>query len=344
MRVTSILLLLFVLLQPVQAVQAAPAVVHAILFYSPACGHCHMVIEQVLPPLFEQYGDQLVVIGIDVTQPEGQQLFMGALQKFNMESSGVPLLVVGDSYLIGSRDIPEKFPGLIESGLAAGGIAWPDIPGLQQVLEQELSTEQGPQSLTTDTSQASWERKFARDPLGNSLAVLVLLGMVAALGWTVRTFRTPATNLPNEFFKWGIPLASLLGLIVAGYLAYVETLNVTAICGPVGDCNTVQQSEYAQLFGILPLGVLGVFGYLAIGLTWAIGQFAQGRLALVGRLVLFGCALFGLLASIYLTFLEPFVIGATCAWCLASAILITLILLFSVPGGRDSLQELTSRV
>ena len=42
---------------------------------------------------------------------------------------------------------------------------------------------------------------------------------------------------------------------------------------------------------------------------------------------LLALALFGTLFSIYLTFLEPFVIGATCAWCLTSAVSMTLILL-----------------
>ena len=39
--------------------------------------------------------------------------------------------------------------------------------------------------------------------------------------------------------------------------------------------------------------------------------------------------MFGTLFSIYLTFLEPFVIGASCAWCLASAVLMTAILVMS---------------
>jgi len=37
----------------------------------------------------------------------------------------------------------------------------------------------------------------------------------------------------------------------------------------------------------------------------------------------------GVLFSIYLTFLEPFVIGATCAWCLSSAVIMTLLLLLT---------------
>jgi uncharacterized membrane protein len=45
----------------------------------------------------------------------------------------------------------------------------------------------------------------------------------------------------------------------------------------------------------------------------------------------------GTLFSIYLTFLEPFVIGATCAWCLASAIIMTLLLWIIAPLGRQAL-------
>ena len=41
-------------------------------------------------------------------------------------------------------------------------------------------------------------------------------------------------------------------------------------------------------------------------------------------ILVWGMALFGVIFSIYLTFLEPFVIGATCMWCITSAIVITL--------------------
>jgi uncharacterized membrane protein len=41
---------------------------------------------------------------------------------------------------------------------------------------------------------------------------------------------------------------------------------------------------------------------------------------------MWGMALFGVIFSIYLTFLEPFVIGATCIWCISSAIVISLLL------------------
>jgi uncharacterized membrane protein len=49
-------------------------------------------------------------------------------------------------------------------------------------------------------------------------------------------------------------------------------------------------------------------------------------------------AWFGLLFSIYLTFLEPFVIGATCVWCIISAVLMTLILVASTEHAKLALE------
>jgi uncharacterized membrane protein len=46
---------------------------------------------------------------------------------------------------------------------------------------------------------------------------------------------------------------------------------------------------------------------------------------------------FGTLFSIYLTFLEPFVIGATCMWCISSAVLMIILLLASTPGAQQAL-------
>ncbi len=135
-RNSSILTLLLtasLLFTPATAdAQTTEAVVHAVLFYSPTCGHCEYVINEVLPPLMEKYGDQLQIIGIDVTIPEGQELFRSATQTFNLQSSGVPFLVVGNTYLIGSVDIPEQFPGLIDTHLAQGGLDFPEIPGLRE--------------------------------------------------------------------------------------------------------------------------------------------------------------------------------------------------------------------
>ena len=116
-----------------------------------------------------------------------------------------------------------------------------------------------------------------------------------------------------------------------------EVTQVAAVCGPVGDCNTVQQSEYARLFGILPIGALGLIGYAAIIAAWWIERRGHAPLDRLAAFALVIMALGGTLFSIYLTFLEPFVIGASCAWCLTSAILMTALLLLTVTPRRLAL-------
>ncbi len=370
--VLSIFILASLLLatpSPAQAQTQTPApVVRAVLFFSPTCGHCQLVINETLLPMIEQYAGQLEIIGLDVTQPQGQAFFLAAMQKFGVEQAGVPFLVIGDRVLIGSLDIPEQFPGLVETCLAQGGVDWPDIPGLREAISQPsgadastaaASTSQadapavtasvkpaatrtplGPATVTpkaaapglipADPHSGRWTETFALDPAGNTLAVIVLASMIGALAWGCRLFQKTKGASLKDNWSWAIPALCAIGIGVAGYLAYVETARVTAVCGPVGDCNTVQQSEYARLFGVLPVGILGLIGYAMILAAWSIARYANGSPADMAVLSLFAMTAFGTLFSIYLTFLEPFVIGATCAWCLTSAILMTILMLLSV--------------
>jgi len=344
-------------------------VVHAVLFYSPTCGHCHKVITETISPLVEQYGEQFYIVGVDVSQASGQAIFQAALEYFKLENGGVPFLVIGDTYLIGSIDIPEQLPGMIEQYLAQGGLDWPSIPGFAEAMAaaEPAQTEQAatpapvqetapaaPTSapavptptappaapITSNYSNLSpWER-LALDPIGNGLAVIVLAAMiVSAIAGAIFLLRASAVpQLPAR--EWLIPALCIIGMLVAGYLAYVETAHVEAVCGPVGDCNTVQQSEYARLFGILPIGVLGLVGYVMILLAWGVERWANRQLSGYASLAIFGMAAFGLLFSIYLTFLEPFVIGATCAWCLTSAVIMTAVFWLSLAPAKDNFKLL----
>jgi thiol-disulfide isomerase/thioredoxin len=62
--------------------QSADPVVKAVLFYSPTCPHCAMLIEKDLPPLFEKYGTQLEIIAVDLSQMEGSTLYQAAITRF----------------------------------------------------------------------------------------------------------------------------------------------------------------------------------------------------------------------------------------------------------------------
>jgi uncharacterized membrane protein len=175
-------------------------------------------------------------------------------------------------------------------------------------------------------SMTMWDR-FSLDPTGSSISVLVLLGMIVSL--VLRGF--PPRVRGGEWPGWVIPALVVVGVLVASYLSYIEITHAQAACGPVGDCNTVNQSKYATLFGVLPVGVLGLMGYGLIMVLWLLRSMGSEEGRRVASLGLWVAALFGTLFSIYLTFLEPFVIGATCAWCLSSAVIMTLLLWAAAP-------------
>jgi uncharacterized membrane protein len=466
-------------------------VVHAILFYSPTCPHCHQVINEELIPLQEQYGDRLVLLGFDTSQPWANDLLFEAIQYHDVpeERWAVPFLVVGDEALIGAEEIPARFPSIIQDGLAGEGIDIPNIPGIVTFLREQgvidpryperrvavqahaedeagaapdsappagvqenraegdtvsidslapagevaqdpdtagaeaptADTAEGrgvaptddpvsgeelragpdstppptgdreaspaadrlpqagapgldPDSVARGTDEARsdsagplgepagdsagaadsslnpgargrgpapldlqavareledmgmWDR-FRLDPVGNSFSVLVLL----FLAWTLLVRGYPPRVRSGPWPEWAIPCLLALGAAVALYLTYVEVTGSPAVCGPVGDCNTVQQSSYARLFGVLPVGILGLVGYLLMFAFWGWGMTGASERRRVARRLLWGSALIGTLFSLYLTFLEPFFIGATCAWCLTSAVVMALLLWASAP-------------
>jgi uncharacterized membrane protein len=308
-------------------------VVRAVLFYSPSCPHCHIVMDEVLPPLEDEYGSSLVVAEIDASEPEGTALYRAAMETYDPEMVGVPMMIIGDQVLIGSAQIPQQLPDLIDAHLAAGGLEWPNIPGIEQAV-----ADMEPQ-LPVAGPELTLRERFTRDLAGNTLSVVVLIGLVVAWG-AVLTPRRWQVKLANRVGPAAMLVVLAVGLIASVYLAYVETTGSEAVCGPIGDCNTVQQSEYATLFGFLPVAVLGLLGYLAILFVYVYGTWVRGAGDQYAPALVFLMAFFGLSFSIFLTFLEPFVIGATCAWCLTSAISMGLIALFSAGPGWPSLQLL----
>jgi len=395
--------------------QAGP--VRAVLFYSPTCPHCHAVIQDVLPLVFARFGGepefyrgeaghlltngQLEVLLVDGSHPAGYVLYEATTHALNLpsERSGVPRLLCGDSVLVGSEEIPERFPSLVERGLAAGGIAWPAIEGLDGVFpaghgagvatapalvdsstgdsaagrvaeadtvrsavvpparppnaaiagpppvpaaaipaREPPAAEPAPAPVVpldvvqlTAPGGGALVRTLRADPVGGILALVVLLAMIVSLGFAVRR----PGSVPVRVAGVAVPLLVVVGGAIAGYLTYVEASGVTAVCGPVGDCNTVQQSPYARLLGV-PVALLGLAGYLAVLVTWGVARRATGAArnrAVRGAFLL---ALIGTVASAILTFLEPFVIGAVCAWCLASAVVMTALMWLLAAPARSA--------
>jgi protein-disulfide isomerase/rhodanese-related sulfurtransferase/uncharacterized membrane protein len=124
-------------------------------------------------------------------------------------------------------------------------------------------------------------------------------------------------------------VSSLLGVFISTYLWWVYTSPTLALVCLGTGCDVVRASRYAVLWN-LPLPVYGVVMYAALVLLIFAEQLMASQLARKIRYLFTVLAAAGFCFSIYLTWLEGFVIHAWCAWCLASALTITFIFCLTI--------------
>jgi len=124
---------------------------------------------------------------------------------------------------------------------------------------------------------------------------------------------------------------ALVGLLLSVYLLLHAWGMVGSLaCGGSPSCDRVQASRWSEFLG-LPVALYGVGGYLAL-LAAAIAGLQprwENSPAPTRLIALLSGA--GVLFTVYLKYLEFFVIGAVCRWCVGSAIIITAIFLVSLP-------------
>ena len=124
----------------------------------------------------------------------------------------------------------------------------------------------------------------------------------------------------SKYFKPVILILSVLGFLLSVYLTYLHyTEGNTAFCSQGSDCDVVRQSSYSSIFGI-PVALLGAIGYVLIFWFTFVSITKKVR-----WLLLYIISLSGFVFSLYLTYLEIFVIKAICPYCVVSAIIMTVI-------------------
>ncbi len=167
-----------------------------------------------------------------------------------------------------------------------------------------------------------------------TLALILLIVMVVGLFYSIYVLVKNSADSFNVWQKWIIPLLLIAGFVTSGYLTYIEFNQIEAVCGAIGDCNAVQESPFSKLFGLIPVALLGLLGNLAVLVTWFLSYYGPQSLKDLSNVALFLILFTGTLFFVYLTFLEPFVIGATCFWCISGATAMTIQLYASTkPAG-----------
>lgn len=302
--------------------------VRAVLFYSPDSSQYQDLFAFFLPGLLERYGERVAVSAIDASQSDGAAAYRAAASRYKLSApwDGTPVVLVSEKPVVGLMEIANVLGDDFETLVRVPGAAdWPSLPELAPLIaagtldfDQRTAREAAPAVPEGPELVAPDGRQFA-----GVLALAVLVATALALIHSLMRLRQRASH-PGPIPRLLLPVTLLIGLGISGYTAYTALADVAPMCGPSAGCGEVQDSEYAKLLGI-PMGVLGLLGYGAILVSW----FLARRLSPQGggwRWIPWAIALFAALFSLRLTALGYFVIGASCLWCLGSAVSISLVL------------------
>jgi len=121
---------------------------------------------------------------------------------------------------------------------------------------------------------------------------------------------------PHRRLFFGLLALAPLGFLDAGYLTVEHFLNRVPPCSLVAGCEKVTTSQYSVIFGV-PMALMGALYYLAIILALVL------YLDLRRDWIIKWTARFtavGFLFSLWLVYLQIFVIRAICQYCVLSAL------------------------
>lgn len=130
----------------------------------------------------------------------------------------------------------------------------------------------------------------------------------------------------NKRLPWLFAAISFLGFIDAGYLTANYYYRVPLACTVLQGCEQVTTSQYAVVYGI-PVALAGALYYLFLFLLsiYVIDRQRVSVLRFLSRLTVFG-----FLASLWLTYVQFYLLEAWCQYCILSAITSTLLFVLGI--------------
>lgn len=111
-------------------------------------------------------------------------------------------------------------------------------------------------------------------------------------------------------------ILSIIGFTDATYLTFEHLSQGSVSCPIVGDaCNKVLTSKYSEMFGI-PTALFGSVYYFVV---FVLLMLLAKKKEVKYLILLVGVATCGFLFSLYMVYLQLFVIHAICPYCMGSA-------------------------
>jgi uncharacterized membrane protein len=118
-------------------------------------------------------------------------------------------------------------------------------------------------------------------------------------------------------------VVAAIGTLVSAYLTWVHFSGNLALCIGVGGCEAVQNSRFSVVGGV-PVALIGLAGFVAI-LALTVVRLRDDAPPWTDT-ALFGLSVAATLYVAYLTYIELFVLGAVCPWCVTVAVCAALVL------------------
>ena|SRR3989344_2126528 len=126
-----------------------------------------------------------------------------------------------------------------------------------------------------------------------------------------------------------ICLLGICGFLVAKHIRNHKTKDTPLVCMVGFDCHTVVHSDYSKFFGI-PVEILGMTYYGLIFFSYLFFVFFFEVLPgiLTGFMII--VTHIALLFSLYLIYVQIFILKKGCSWCIVSAIISACIFILTI--------------
>jgi uncharacterized membrane protein len=134
-----------------------------------------------------------------------------------------------------------------------------------------------------------------------------------------------------RYVQPAVLVACLVGLGVSVYLTFVHYAAAQLVCSVSGavNCERVLSSPYSVIAGTgLPTSIAGV-AWFAIAAAVAVLRWRNPSFPNAGRAQT-AWSVVGLLAILYLVYVEIVLIGAICAWCTVAHVMVLAVFLLTV--------------
>jgi uncharacterized membrane protein len=132
----------------------------------------------------------------------------------------------------------------------------------------------------------------------------------------------------NSISRWALIIISIAGVLIMGYLTSLHYAQGEGSFCDIGEglsCSAVNQSIYSEVFGI-PVSVMGlIYFFLVLVVSVFFHNEKNSKYILLASTLFVG-------PSIYLSYIELFVINEVCIFCELSKILILAVIVSSAFG------------